>query len=284
MTQSNESLRLGFNAVPEIYDRIRPLYPSALYDELFALLPPEPNIVEVGPGTGQATDDLLKRGAVVTAIEIGHDLASFLVRKLGAYDRLKVIRSSFEDAPLFFSTYDAVVSATAYHWVQPPARLEKPAAILKPHGRLAVIDTNQVASPLDRGYFERVQPIYEKHGQGGGHRQLTTADDVVPPIYDELVASSHYNDVRLFRYPYDQHYTSGEYADLLRSYSGSQAMLEEQRETLIHELCAVIDQEYGGNITRPLVITLTVAQTMVPDPPPRPTLASQPLELRDNNV
>ena len=168
--------------------------------------------------------------------------------------RLKVIRSSFEDAPLSISAYDAVVSATAYHWVQPPARLEKPVAILKPHGRLAIIDTNQVASPVDQGYFERVQPIYEKHGQAGGHRQLPTADDVVPDVYDELAASSHYDDVRFFRYPWDQRYSSREYADLLRSYSGSQSMPEEQREALIHELCAVIDHEYGGHITRPLVI------------------------------
>lgn len=260
----NDSLRLGFDAVPQIYDRIRPTYPSALYDILFALLPPQPKIVEVGPGTGQATADLLSRGAVVTAIEIGHRLAGFLARKLGADDRLKVICSSFEDAPLTVGVYDAVVSATAYHWVQPMARLQKPAAILKPHGVLAVIDTNQVASPVDRGYFERVQPVYESHGRGAEHRPLPAAGNVVPSIFTELAASSQYDEVRLFRYPWDQHYTARSYADLLRSYSDSQAMPAEEREGLIRELCAVIDQEYGGSITRPLVITLTLAQTIVP--------------------
>ena len=271
MTEDTESLRLGFDSVPAIYDRIRPTYPSALYDDLFALLPPEPTIVEVGPGTGQATADLLKLGAIVTAVEIGADLARFLERKLGAYDRLKIIRSSFEDAPLPGRVYDAVVSATAYHWVQPPARLEKPAAILKPHGKLAVIDTNQVASPVDRGYFERVQPIYEKHGQAAEkHRHLPTAGDVVPDIFGELAASSQYDDVRLFRYPWDQRYTGREYADLLRSYSGSQSMPEEEREALIRELCAIIDEEYGGSITRPLVITLTVARMKVSDLRPSP--------------
>lgn len=267
MTQDNESLRLGFDAVPEIYDRIRTTYPSVLYDELFALLPPEPRIVEVGPGTGQATADLLKRGAIVTAVEIGNELANLLERKLGSSDRLSVIRSSFEDAPLPVSTYDAVVSATAYHWVQLPARLDKPAAILKPDGRLAVIDTNQVASPVDQGYFERVQEIYENHGRARNQRRrLPTSDDVLPSIVDELMKSSHYDDVRLFRYRWDQCYTAREYADLLRSYSDSQSMPQEQREALIRELCGVIDQEYGGQITRPLVITLTVARMMVSNP------------------
>ena len=262
----DKSLRSGFDSVPEIYDRIRPSYPEALYHELFAVLPPEPTIVEIGPGTGQATADLLRRGARVTAVEIGEQMAGFLERKLGANKRLKIIRSSFEDAPLSTRAFDAVVSATAYHWVQPPARLEKPAAILKPHGRLAVMDTNQVASPVDRGYFERVQPIYERHGHSGGKRRTPpAASDVVPDVFSELAASPLYDDVRLFRYSWDQTYSSGEYADLLRSYSDLQSMLCEERKALILDLCSVIDQEYGGSITRPLVITLTMARVAVSD-------------------
>lgn len=258
-------MRLGFNAVPEIYDRIRPGYPAALYDTFFALLPVRPAIVEVGPGTGQATADLLRRGARVVAVEIGGDLAACLQRKLGANRGLEVVHASFEAAQLPHGAYDAVVSATAYHWIPAPTRLEKPIGVLKPNGILAVIDTNQVASAIDRGYFDRVQPIYEQYGQARGkHQQLLTADTVVPAIYKELRASSLYCGVQLFRYSWDQHYTSREYGDLLRSYSGSQAMPEAQREGLIHDLCTIIDQEYGGQITRPLVITLTVAHKRSP--------------------
>ena len=63
--------RKSFDQAAEIYDEIRPSYPAAAFDDLFALLPPRPNIIEVGPGTGQATRDILRRGAVVHAIEIG---------------------------------------------------------------------------------------------------------------------------------------------------------------------------------------------------------------------
>lgn len=260
MNDGKTPLRLGFDAVPDIYDRIRPHYPAALYDQLFTLLPARPVMVEVGPGTGQATADLLWRGAHVTAVEIGDGLASFLERKLGADRRLNIVRSSFEEAEIQRGAYDAVVSATAYHWVPAPARLEKPASILKSGGILAVIDTNQVASSADRGYFDRVQPIYEKYEEARDkHRPLPTAVEIVPEIYRELNASLLYQNVRLFRYPWDQRYTSRAYGDLLRSYSGSQAMPERQREALIDELCTVIDREYSGQITRPLVMTLTVA-------------------------
>jgi hypothetical protein len=56
--------RLSFNEVPDLYDEIRPTYPAELYDVLFAMLPSAPGIVEVGPGTGQATKDLLAARSV----------------------------------------------------------------------------------------------------------------------------------------------------------------------------------------------------------------------------
>jgi 16S rRNA A1518/A1519 N6-dimethyltransferase RsmA/KsgA/DIM1 with predicted DNA glycosylase/AP lyase activity len=49
-----------------------------MFDALFEMLPSDPAIVEVGPGTGQATKDLLARGASVHAIEIGPAMAAKL--------------------------------------------------------------------------------------------------------------------------------------------------------------------------------------------------------------
>ena len=73
-----DDIRLSFNEVADVYDRVRPSYPAALFDALFDMLSPEPEIVEVGPGTGQATKDLLARGASVHAIEIGPAMAARL--------------------------------------------------------------------------------------------------------------------------------------------------------------------------------------------------------------
>lgn len=258
--QPPTSLRSGFDSVAEIYDRVRPGYPAGLYDDLFSLLPAEPAIVEVGPGTGQATVDLLKRASTVTAVELGERLSEFLRSKFRSDRRLRVLNDSFEDVVLPEAAFDAVVAATAYHWVSEPARLTKPAQILKPGGLLAIIDANQVASAADRGYFDRVQPIYDCYGQGELESDLPRGGDVVPAIFHELGSSALYAGPQLWRYPWDQHYSSRQYGDLVRSYSGSQAMPETEREAMIHDLCAVIDDEFGGTVTRPLVITLTTAR------------------------
>ena len=55
MDRRHADIRLSFNEVPDVYDEVRPSHPAELYATLFAMLPPHPSIVEVGPGTGQAT-------------------------------------------------------------------------------------------------------------------------------------------------------------------------------------------------------------------------------------
>jgi len=124
-----DDIRLSFNEAAEIYDRVRPSYPAALFDALFQMLPPDPEIVEVGPGTGQATNDLLARGASVLAKEIGPAMAAKLRSKLPS-DRLRVTVGDFEEMSIAPSPADAVFSATAYHWISPEAQTDRPATIL----------------------------------------------------------------------------------------------------------------------------------------------------------
>src|SRR5580692_9398760 len=105
-----DDIRLSFNEAPEIYDKVRPSYPTDLFDALFQLLPSQPEMVEVGPGTGQATKDLLARGASVLAIEIGPATAAKLRSNLPS-DRLRVSVGDFEVIEIQDSA-DAVFSAT----------------------------------------------------------------------------------------------------------------------------------------------------------------------------
>ncbi|MGB2695010.1 MAG: class I SAM-dependent methyltransferase [Dehalococcoidia bacterium] len=263
MTDITEE-RLGFDTVPEIYHRVRPTYPEPLFDDLFAYVSTtsrSPAVVEIGPGTGKATKPLLERGASVTAVEIGPRLAAFLQDKLAAAfpDRLQVINASFEACALPLATYDAVVSATAFHWVQADVRLQKSRDLLRPGGALAIIGTNQIRSEIDRGFFARVFPIYKKYNPLDDPAEPPGAD-VVPREYQEIVESGLFEDVMLHRYRWDQTYRTAAYADLVRSYSVTQVMEPAAREGLIAELSGVIDEEYGGSVTRPLVITLTLGR------------------------
>jgi len=251
-------IRLTFDRVPDVYTRARPSYPALVFDELFRLLPAQPDVVEVGPGTGQATVDLVARGALVTALELGPNLASALRDRFRNDPALTVINSSFEDAPLAHHSFDCVTVATAYHWIGALAQVHRPLELLRPGGLLGVIDLIQVDSDVDRGYFERVRPIYERFGQ---HKwdPPKTYETVVPTIADTLRQSGEFTSVEIVRVPWDQTYTAAQYRDLLWTYSGTQMMGEPQRSQMVDELVAVIDDEFDGRLTRPLVAALTLA-------------------------
>ena len=253
--------RTGFDRVAERYQRARHGYPDALFDELFRRLPPRPVVVEVGPGTGQATRSLLARGARVTAVEIGPDMAARLVADLAGPD-LDVVVSAFENATLAHAAFDAVVSATAYHWVSIDAQIGQPARLLRPGGLLAVIDTLQIDSPADHGFWDRIQEVFDRHGAGRRPYDppLTTFEQVQPPLLPAVNRAAQFTDVEVLRYPYDQTYTSASYRELHQTYSAWLAMPSAEGEALLDDVCAIIDAEHGGRIVRPLAITLLLAR------------------------
>lgn len=62
-----------------------------------ARITPHDLIIEVGPGTGTLTEELLDRGARVVAVEIDRDLADHLTDYFAQNDRLRIIRGDALD-------------------------------------------------------------------------------------------------------------------------------------------------------------------------------------------
>ncbi len=255
-------MTLAFNDVPHIYTRVRPEYPPTFYDALFEMLPDRGapiRAIEVGAGTGQATGPLLARGAQVTAIEIGPRIAAYLEQRFSRQPNLTVITSAFEDAPLTEGAWDLVLSATAYHWVRPDARMTRPHALLAPGGVLAIIDTLQVASDADRGYFKRSHPIYQKYWPQQQY-QDSPDPDVEPPILEEMRASGLFEDVQVHRRRWDQVYSTDASLDLVESYSNTNELAPDARAHFLKDLRAFIETEPGASVLRPLSITMVTGR------------------------
>lgn len=251
--------RLTFNDVPDVYDEIRPGYPAQLFELLFDMLPPEPQILEVGPGTGQATKDLLCRGASVHAIEIGPATADKLRSNLPS-DRLRISVGDFEELEFPPACADCLFSATAYHWISPAAQTDRPATLLRPGGVVAIVDVVQVTSPADDGFFGAAQPIYERYGEQHRGPPPPTRDNVDPFMRKAFEADARFHHVATHRWDWDQSYAASEYRKLMLSYSATQMMSEPDRVGLLDDIESFINTEFGGQVTRPLVATLTTAR------------------------
>ena len=83
-----------FDEIAELYDRARPYYREEIFDDLFRLsgiAPEAARVLEVGSGTGRATEPLARRGCEVVCIELGANLAHIAAEKLARYPRVTVI-------------------------------------------------------------------------------------------------------------------------------------------------------------------------------------------------
>ena len=82
---------------------------------------------------------LARRGYRLLGVELGANLAAVARTKLADYTNARVLACSFEAWPVEQEAFDLVVSATAFHWVDPRVRYRKSAQALRPDGSLALI-------------------------------------------------------------------------------------------------------------------------------------------------
>jgi SAM-dependent methyltransferase len=130
-----------FDGVAAEYDAARPSYAPELVDAALAagVLAGDSAVLEIGSGTGKLTELLVARGLRVHAIEPGANLIEAARRRLGPTDAVQLELGRFEDADLPEGSYDAVFSATAFHWVEPQIGWAKVASLLRPRGMLALL-------------------------------------------------------------------------------------------------------------------------------------------------
>jgi SAM-dependent methyltransferase len=157
-----------FGIDPAGYAAGRPGYPSALFDLLEERcgLGPGARTLEIGPGGGQATADLLGRGAApLVLLEPDPELSSFLRDRFGA--SVEVRTEPLEDAVLGEGSFDLATSATAFHWVDQELGLDQVARALTHGGWWAAWWSAYHDPDHPDAFYEALEPIFDD--EFGGH-------------------------------------------------------------------------------------------------------------------
>jgi SAM-dependent methyltransferase len=159
-----------FGRDPAAYDRARLPYPRQVYEILTTRcgLRAGARVFEVGPGTGIATRELLRRGAdPLTLVEPDRRLATWLRASLepnGA--RIRFAVTPFERATLPRGGFDLGVAASSFHWTSERRALRKVARLLRPGGWWASWN-NYHGDPYRSSPFNRaLQPLYRELSGG----------------------------------------------------------------------------------------------------------------------
>ncbi len=259
-TNDPRLLRETFDAVADRYDRVRPSYEPAIFDDLASLanLGPGARVLEIGCGTGQATIALATRGYKVVAVELGARLATIARRNLTSYPDVNVTVAAFEEWPLPAERFDAVVSATAFHWLDPTTRVSKAAAALKPGGSLAVIDARR--RPIaDEGVLSQFQHCHETWTSDPPPPFRPHDPSERPQIQAEIEASGLFGSVDVRQYEFTHEYSTAEHHELMLTFSSVLGLDAERRAGLVACIDHVVDTQLAGRLSEHAYMDLVVA-------------------------
>ncbi len=157
-----------FDEVAAEYDRHRPAYPDELLDQAcrIAGIGSGDHVLEVGCGSGQLTHGLAARGLHVTALEPGKSLMALARRNLEGAGEVEFVNAQFEDALLPREHFQAVFSASAFHWVDPKVSWQKAADVLVPGGTLSLVQYCGLEEPRSKGDQEAALAAIRKVDPG----------------------------------------------------------------------------------------------------------------------
>lgn len=192
----------AFEGLVDDYDAARPSYPDALYGSL----PKLGACLELGAGTGIASARLAAMASRFVVSDLGPKM---LARGLTKHDWPGVVCRA-EALPFRDASFDTVIGAQMWHWVDTPGGPLEVQRVLKPGGRLLLWWNEPAADGkpwLDRQQerLEAGNPLYRR-----GYREVDynaelapwfdTADPVVLPwsrtvsldLYERWLRSKSY--------------------------------------------------------------------------------------------
>ncbi|MEU8137619.1 class I SAM-dependent methyltransferase [Streptodolium elevatio] len=256
-TQPHQARQMAesFGADAQRYDQARPGYPDTLVARIVAGSP-GPDVLDVGCGTGIAGRQFQAVGCAVLGVEPDARMADF-ARARG----LQVEVAAFEAWQPAGRTFDAVVAAQSWHWVDPAAGAAKAARVLRPGGRLAIFGhvyepPAAVAEPFADA-CRRVAPDSPLNGQPA-RRPLGLYQTAYAKFADTIRETGQFDDAEQWRFDWERSYTRDQWLDLLPTTGGLTRLRPDQLADVLDAVGSAIDA-LGGHFTMNYTTLATTA-------------------------
>ncbi len=158
-------LRKVFDRIPEQFDKWRPRYCEEVFADViqYAQLDADKTVLEIGPGTGQATEPILQTGCSYVAIELGEHLAEYTKNKFHSYHNFDIVHADFEKYDFGQQKFDLVYSAATIQWIPEEIGFPKVYHLLKRGGTFAMMMTRTDYKTPNEALYAKIQEVYDTY-------------------------------------------------------------------------------------------------------------------------
>ena len=156
--------RKVFDTIPELFDKFRVRYSEELFDAMnaYAGIGPGKTVLELGPGTGQATEPVLNTGCDYHAIELGEHLYAKMKEKYGDRPNFHIVNDDFITHDFGDQKFDMIYSAATIQWIPEDVAFKKTFELLKPGGTLAMMLTSSDYKSTNEVLYDKIQKVYSE--------------------------------------------------------------------------------------------------------------------------
>jgi SAM-dependent methyltransferase len=259
-SERGSRVTLPFGEVADHYDRGRPNYPDALVDDVLNVCDPgESRVLEIGAGTGQATEQFARHDVEIVAIEPSPSMAALARSRCAEFPNVSVLVANFEDWSADSETFGLLISAQAFHWVKPEVRYKKAHELLRASGVLALFWSHpiweeiELAASLAEIYRARAPELY---GDGPWFPGFKGAHGGEGPSESDV--AGYFGTVTERRYSWVLDYTAGSYIEFAQSFPEHLVLSASRRAVLFNEIAELI-YGAGGVISMQFETRLYVA-------------------------
>jgi SAM-dependent methyltransferase len=234
-----------FDQEAERYDRCRPTYPRVVIDEVLGPQPVGLDVLDVGCGTGIASRQVAEQGSNVLGVEVAPRMAE-IARNHGT----EVEVADFEDWDAAGRTFDRIISAQAWHWLDLPVSTAKAASLLRPGGRLCLFwsagcHPDDLADALDEVYA-RLFPTVGSPGFGYAASRPADRRSGLTAVFEAIESVPEFGAAAENWFPWSREYDRNQWLDVLRTRSDHVALDPDVRERMFEAIGAAID-DHGGS-------------------------------------
>ena len=253
--------RLVYGEDPQGYEAGRPKYPDEVFDVLATRcgLRPGAAVLEIGPGTGRATQRLVGAGARVLAIEPDPALARHLIAEVGG-SPITVVESTFEAADVPDASFDLAVAAMSFHWVDQAIGLPKLGQVLRTGGWAALWWT-VFGDPSRPDLFrDATRHLLDAPGTGGPPPERVPFELDVAGWRHALTTWAGLADVDSVLIPWTARFDVDAVRALHASTIAVRRRPPDEQRVLLDRLATIARDEFGGVVERPFVTALHVGR------------------------
>jgi len=248
-----------FGLDPVAYDSARPGHAPRVYEILVERcgLAAGTRVLEVGPGTGQATRRLLDLGAQpLVALEPDPALAAYLDTTLR--DRIEVVVTALEDAELRAASFDLAVAASSFHWVEEERGLAKLFEALRPGGWIALWWTLFGEPGEPDAFIEATSPLLENLKASPTH---AATPERPPHALDsetrlEALRAAGFESAEHEVVRWQAHWDTSGIRGLYSTFSPIARLDEPRKNEILDGVARVAERDFAGLVERALITSL----------------------------